>query len=622
MIEQPSATPAMDWDAVCRFNEAIFNGCLDQARTNLKAGRAEECLRWCRLAASWSTEKGFFGKLASESLEHLLSELAKLLPEQQWQRSGGTTRFLHVFDEAYSIFGHTALCVRWMQAAPAMTCHSVVALSQSGSLPPKLVDAVVRTGGRTDVLAPGESLFQQAGHLRKICREQADVVVLHTHPDCVVASVALSVSGGPPVVMVNHADHLFHVGRAVADLTFDIRDSGHDWTLNHRGVPHAQIVPIPLGDANPQDDDAAAHARVRAATRQALGIPDEAVVLLTIGAAYKYVPVGGISFFQVQQPVLEKFPRVYLLAVGPHDTGHWNAMHRTTGGRVLALGRQQGLERFHAAADIYLEGFPFGSLTAILEAGLAGLASVRTPAMVPPPFCCDGVAFAELDRAATPEDYQRRLAALIENPKLRKESGAAFRARIVAHHCGTNWVQLLEAALAKLPHQHRGGDVRPAKAVPRVPRNYWLRWVLTLKGALNLEESLTWLFAEAALRGISLPEEFGRDCAAQLQLTSEALSGERAVAPPGRVAPDADAASKTYARLLRESQDRRLLKQVFNALERGDSGAARRCCLTALLRRPGVLCDREFQRGTAKAFLGERLLNVAKQLQTRKRRFD
>src|SRR6185437_3034845 len=97
--------------------------------------------------------------------------------------------------------------------------------------------------------------------------------------------------------------------------------------------------------------------------------------------------------------ILRARPHVQLLAVGPNEDARWRDLRAATGGRARALGPRHDLPRIHAAADVYLEGFPVGSPTALLEAGLRGLACVRAPADVPPPFAIDGPA---LDALAQP----------------------------------------------------------------------------------------------------------------------------------------------------------------------------------------------------------------------------
>ena len=59
--------------------------------------------------------------------------------------------------------------------------------------------------------------------------DASDLVVLHVHNNDVVPFLALAGMGRrrPPVVFVDHADHLFWLGARFADLIVNTRLSGH-----------------------------------------------------------------------------------------------------------------------------------------------------------------------------------------------------------------------------------------------------------------------------------------------------------------------------------------------------------------------------------------------------------
>lgn len=605
----------ISWDSVCNFNRTVFGQCLDAARKSLSLGHTDEGLAWCSLAAWWAWNLGFSGELASKELESLLSGVAQTLPRGRESGPVARRRFLHVFDEAYNTGGHTALCARWIQVTGDTAEHCVLLTSQRGSVPPKLEEAARRSQGLVITLDPRSSLLERAVRLRQECLDRADVVVLHTHPDNVLASVALGVAGGPPVIMVNHADHVFHLGRAVSDLVIDIRDSGHAWSVTQRGVVRARIVPIPLDDDANGERESDSVQRMRTSTRRALGLAKDAIVLLTIGAEYKYEPTDQIDYLRALEPVLQRFAHVHLLAIGPHSKGRWKALQKSTGGRVIALGNQQGMERFHSAADIYLEGFPMGSLTAMLEAGMAGLPCVRTPAVVPPPYCSDGVAFAQIPQAGSWEEYERLIAGLVEDAQLRATAGRELRARILEHHCGENWIRQLKAALECLPQAHTIGTVRPANSVPPVQRDYWLTFLHVRQDSVNIENALVQFFTEAAIRGLRPDREFCltsirrmRECRARIY--ADVGGGEKSI--NGKLVPlDLD---RDCCRIREAVTSKVLLRQVTEAFENGDFATVRRYGLAGILRKPKLLRDRGFCRALTLSLLGCRLSAVVRRL--------
>jgi hypothetical protein len=314
-------------------------------------------------------------------------------------------------------------------------------------------------------LAGEGGLMRRAQRLRQIAAECADVVVLHAHPWDVVPSLAFAAPGGPPVVLVNHADHAFWVGARIADTVVDIRDSGRALSLAHRGVQRSALLPVPLEDHGP-----AARERSRAMAR----FPDPAAlaaadtVVLTIGSGHKYRRHSRLDFATTLARIVDALPRSIVIAVGPaRDDPAWQDLHERCGGRVWAVGPDADLSAWHAASDLYLEGFPIGSYTALLEVALAGRAFVRKPWLAPPAeLPVDRGALAGFEPPQSPEAYAEQAIALARDPDRCAREGLAARAAVRDLHCGEAWTMRLEALRQSLPARHEPVDVGELRPIP------------------------------------------------------------------------------------------------------------------------------------------------------------
>jgi glycosyltransferase involved in cell wall biosynthesis len=327
-------------------------------------------------------------------------------------------------------------------------------LDQRSIAPENLVEAVRKAGGTCLILDPMVPFLERAQQLRNYAWENADVVVLHIHPEDVIATTAFGVAGGPPVLFVNHADHAFWVGCAIADLVLDIRTSGHLWTKEGRGVNRTTILTLPLIQGRDEPNGNTMDPQQKCKIRRELGISEEGIMFLTVGSAAKYDPIGGHDFIQTAMKILRECKDAHLIAVGPSDHGRWKEARLATGGRLRAIGRQPDSTLFCKAADIYLEGFPAGSLTALLEAGESGLPFVRGLRSCAPPYSSDGIGIDEVLQPMDTSDYVCAAVKLAQDSKTRVELGQKLQRLIRSNYCGTGWLTRLEAVKKLIPESH------------------------------------------------------------------------------------------------------------------------------------------------------------------------
>jgi hypothetical protein len=454
-VQADTAACVGEWDEILRLAEVVIEALMVRMAAAQSRGDSEAALQWGHAAAGFVVFGGTFGRLVSLELERATVALAGTLPCYEWKRKEGVPqRVLHVLTEAYELFGHTKLCRKWIEIDSGPARHDVVLLAQYADVPDNLRRTVEGRGGKLVKLDPAQSMLERARQLREIARTEADAVVLHVHPHDLLPNVAFGVPGGPPVIYVNHADHEFWVGGAVADLVLDIRESGQEWTRWHRDLPRTRILPIPLEEDPLLTGGAERIAAVRRETKRSLGIGEDELIFLTIGSARKYEPMRGMSFLEAAEAILNRCPRARMIAVGPQPVAEWKAVSQRTGGRLMPLGNQSDLGRFHAAADVYLEGMPAGSLTALLEVCLAGVACVRSPARVRPPHASDGIALASVSQPVDVPAYVKEAVALAENETIRRERGLTLQRRVRETHCEAGWREQLEQIIPSLPKAH------------------------------------------------------------------------------------------------------------------------------------------------------------------------
>ena len=493
-----NADPSQALPATLAASDAVFAWCMRGALRAEREGDGERAALWAYVAAGTGI---FYGhsRLCSPELEALVGRVGQAIAERPATTAprAERRRWLHVFSETLAIGGHTALARRWIANDGSGDVHSLVATMQPVEhIEPRIADTATASGGVVLSVAHAPRLVDRATRLRAAACEHADVVVLHAHQWDVVPSLAFAARGGPPVLFTDHADHAFWIGVRVADVVVDIRDSGLALSERFRRVRRSALLPVPLDDHGPAPAD-------RTVAAQRLGdraLLDAPCVLLTIGSGYKYRSVHGLDFPQALERIVGELPEAIAIAVGPErDDPAWQAMHARSGGRIRAIGPDADLAPWHAAADLYLEGFPVGSYTAMLEAALAQRPIVRKPLLAPPSeLPVDRGALARIEPPASPDRYVEQAVALARDASLRSQLARRAREDVLAVHCGNAWRATLARLRDALPAAHEPADPDDVPPLTEGLANYWA----TFHGVPRAESALAFATRTAEAQGL------------------------------------------------------------------------------------------------------------------------
>ncbi len=356
-------------------------------------------------------------------------------------------RVVLVASSVDGIGGHSRSIYQWIEHDKA-SCFTLILTNQQRPVPEWIGDVVARQRGRLVRFTGSESILEVALAIRRYAQKAADIVLLYHHPNDPVPTVAFATADGPPVAFRNHSDMAFSLGVSVTDAMIHYRlaaaqvsrerrgAGGIHCILRHKLEPRLSRVP-------PVD------------ARTALGLCPEDVMLLCVSAQYKLTPNGRVDFYRVMSEILTRHPAAHLVIVGVTDDQRSCFPDGTPKDRLHLLGRQatsvNGALPYHEAADIYLEGFPMGSLNAFLEAcaiGLCAVAGLRGGSKLLQSLYdpLEAVLTYFSDQA----DYIAYVGQVIDNAVARRQTGLDLQSAVLAAYINCNWQDQLEVIYAQL----------------------------------------------------------------------------------------------------------------------------------------------------------------------------
>jgi hypothetical protein len=433
----------------------------------------EKVLRFIKLAADFASHN-HTGRFADGAIENIILQIGldldALLPKQRLRSPGDSIpelrkssrrHVVHVITWALPAGGPTRTLRNWIEL-DADSCSSVVLVDQGRfEVPHWLEGAVARSGGELLRIPDDYSILARAKWLREVTRS-ADLVVLHTYTFDVVPGIAFAVPGGPPVAMVNHSDHIFWLNGSITDLVVHQRDVSTEIAAERRFARNEVVLPHPLLEPDPS--------LTKAEARRRLGIPESQTVLLSVGSVWKLFPTRTHNFRNTALKILERNPRAHLYLLAWDWGFKPDFLFGCKHDRFHFFPDQVDASPYQAAADVYLEGFPFGAQTSMLEAALRGMPCVRAfapecPLMV----ATDAATSAVIDSPLTEEQYVQRVSDFVSNPAERERVGKRLRESVRDSHVGSSWRARLEDVyrrLQALPHLPRPIPETRCKTTP------------------------------------------------------------------------------------------------------------------------------------------------------------
>jgi glycosyltransferase involved in cell wall biosynthesis len=430
-----------------QVNLEVFRNLVTKAKNLTERGKYDAAAVYAQTAALNARNKhcGFF---VSPELEHILLTIGQKAIQSKIDIPTNTSlaarpkNILHVSTNVSTYSGIPRLIRRWIQQ-DTQHCHSLALTSQAPNEVPQLLkDVVLKNQGKIHIINDEtNSIISRARNLRNIATD-ADIVVLHAWEYDVIPTIAFAnKEQSPPVIYVNHGDHWFWLGSGVSDVIANLRESGMRLSQKRRNIEPERNMLLPT------ILEPASRKLSRVEAKRQLGIADKSLLLLSIARADKYRTVDGVSFADAHVALLQKHNQAILIVIGPGNREDWSTAIEQTQGRIKVLDQTENTAIFYQAADIYVDSFPFVSITSLLEAGSYGIPLVNR---FPYSDACEIIGAdmpglsGNLIRVRDLKEYTMILSHLIENEEFRLSLGDATRKKIVETHMGKNWLNSLD----------------------------------------------------------------------------------------------------------------------------------------------------------------------------------
>ena len=312
----------------------------------------EEGLKYAYNIATFAW-RHFTGYYSSWYLENELLKIAKQIPAAELSERPTNNKVLHIVSTMYYSGGHTKLLTEWIKNDKSKE-HSILSIGHKKSDLLNLL-RFYNLEIENFTLERHPTYLGKAAQLKNIASNY-EHIVLHTHPNEILTVVAFGDEQfKTPILLNNHADHTFWVGNSIIDDVIQIRDSIIEIDKERRQITEFSFLPIIVKSLDSQN---------------VFHHSEENIKLLSTGAEYKYEPFEDHHFFKACYEIATSRKNVIINIAGvPPDCNYAKEFNHPNI-KLLGTIPFEELSAYEDECDIYLEGFPITSGTALLQPAL------------------------------------------------------------------------------------------------------------------------------------------------------------------------------------------------------------------------------------------------------------
>lgn len=400
-------------------------------------------------ALAYATFRGT-GYYYSKDLESFYVGIAQALNIDNYDVPYEKNSFLHVMTEAYLTGGHTRVVERWINLSDKDQKHSVVLINNIGIYPELLQENVKSRNGEFYILE-NPNFLAKAVDLRKLGLNY-EYIILHTHMYDPTATMAFGTDKFKrPVILFNHADHMFWIGKSIADIVADIKTI-NTISKSRKNLDNTFKLGVPI-------DNRTITLKNKDEARKLLGIPNDKKILLSIGSANKFDPVLGDSIVPFLKKILDSRKDVICYLMGPSQANeYWKNVNQETNGKIIPLGPiDYNKEYFDYinAADLIIDSYPMGGGTALMDCVMSGKPIISFESV-----------FGQFDYITKSQsichnecDFIEKVLKVLNDEKYAKELSTELRTLFDEENSKKNWLKRLDELIEKTPKVHSVKDL-------------------------------------------------------------------------------------------------------------------------------------------------------------------
>ncbi|MGN0017442.1 MAG: DUF1796 family putative cysteine peptidase [Candidatus Gastranaerophilaceae bacterium] len=271
--------------------------------------------------------------------------------------------FLHVATVFYKTGGHSRVIERWIKYANENQSHSIVLINQGDiEIPDYVREIVNRKNGKILIIDAGLSLKEKAIKLRQLA-SNFEYVVLHTHMDDPIATIAFGTeSFKRPILLYNHAEHLFWLGKSIADLVLEIGAS-KNVSKEKRLIDNTFELGIP------QEFEYVDKSNDMLVSRKRLGIDKNKKIISLIGGANKFISFNGKNISDVLMKLLKLRKDLEFYIIGPTTEDlYWSNVEKKSKGKIHVIGQVNYGEKLYDyinSSNLIISSWPMGGGTIV-----------------------------------------------------------------------------------------------------------------------------------------------------------------------------------------------------------------------------------------------------------------